>query len=397
MVSVDVVIIGGGLSGLMAALRLTQQGLERLVVIEARPEVGGRLLSLSSGMATDVMATATSATSATSAASAQGHSAPRYDLGATWFWPELQPELPPLLRELGLDCFPQFEQGDMLVERARGQAPSRMAGYPSMPAGWRIAGGMAAVTDALRQRLPAGQLIMGQRVTQLTRVEDGVVITTQDAQGRSSIMHAAHVMLALPPRLASETISFTPALPASLQRQWQQCATWMAPHAKYLAVYDTPFWRDDGLSGEARSAVGPMGEMHDASPPAGEGALFGFIGVPAHIRRQHPESALRAACRAQLVRLFGEAAAAPKAEFLKDWSSDPHTAVAADLMADGDHPATPAATADAGPWQDRIIGIGSEWSPRYPGYAAGAVDAATRGVDRLAMMRAARGRSAGAA
>ena len=34
-----------------------------------------------------------------------------------------------------------------------------------------------------------------------------------------------------------------PALPDALQRQWQACGTWMAPHAKYVAVYDTPFYR----------------------------------------------------------------------------------------------------------------------------------------------------------
>jgi hypothetical protein len=35
----------------------------------------------------------------------------------------------------------------------------------------------------------------------------------------------------------------------------------MAPHAKYLAIYEKPFWRDLGLSGEARSTVGVLGEF----------------------------------------------------------------------------------------------------------------------------------------
>ncbi|EDT04545.1 hypothetical protein BamIOP4010DRAFT_1927 [Burkholderia ambifaria IOP40-10] len=59
----------------------------------------------------------------------------------------------------------------------------------------------------------------------------------------------------------------------------------MAPHAKYIAIYDTPFWRDQGLSGEARSARGPFGEIHDASMPGGCAALFGFFGVPAQVRQ----------------------------------------------------------------------------------------------------------------
>ncbi|KFA90172.1 hypothetical protein Q664_29805 [Archangium violaceum Cb vi76] len=59
-------------------------------------------------------------------------------------------------------------------------------------------------------------------------------------------------------------------------RAWQHTATWMAPHAKYVAVFDEPFWRRLGLSGEARSRVGPLAEVHDASDCGGEAALFGM-------------------------------------------------------------------------------------------------------------------------
>lgn len=96
----------------------------------------------------------------------------------------------------------------------------------------------------------------------------------------------------------------------------------MAPHAKYLAVYDKPFWREQGLSGEARSARGPMGEIYDASIPGGSAALFGFLGVPAAVRRSVPEEALLSHCRAQFARLFGPQAATPQAEFIKDWAQD---------------------------------------------------------------------------
>ena len=158
----------------------------------------------------------------------------------------------------------------------------------------------------------------------------------------------------------------------------------MAPHAKYLAVYDTPFWREDGLSGSARSALGPLVEIHDASLPGGHAALFGFFGVPARVRQNVDEDALRAACRAQLTRLFGPRAAHPVTEALKDWAQDPFTATPADLD-DGSHPdgALPAAAA-SGPWQHRLTGIASEWSPHFPGYVAGAIEAAGLGVERLA-------------
>ena len=189
-----------------------------------------------------------------------------------------------------------------------------------------------------------------------------------------------HVLLALPPRLAASTLEFEPALPPELAREWRATDTWMAPHAKYFAVYEQAFWREQGLSGEARSARGPLVEIHDASMPGGAAALFGFVGVPARVRNGVPQDVLRTHCRAQLARLFGPRAATPAAEFLKDWAGDPRTATAADLEASGQHAQAPAAAAFGGDWRGRLTGIGSEWSQQFPGYLAGAVDAASRGV-----------------
>lgn len=62
--------------------------------------------------------------------------------------------------------------------------------------------------------------------------------------------------------------------------------TWMAGHAKVVAIYERPFWRDSGLSGFVSSRVGPLQEIHDASPEAGSGALFGFLGIPVEVRQQ---------------------------------------------------------------------------------------------------------------
>ena len=172
-----------------------------------------------------------------------------------------------------------------------------------------------------------------------------------------------------------------PAVPPALAQHWRAKATGRAPPAKYIAVYETPFGRDQGLSGEARSARGPLGEIHDASMPGGSAALFGFFGVPAHVRQSVSEGELRAHCRAQLARLFGSQAATPKVEFIKDWALEPYTATAADLDGMGQHAEAPATTATAGPWSGRLTGIASEWSPQFAGYVAGAVEAASLGVE----------------
>ncbi|NOV24218.1 amine oxidase [Cupriavidus necator] len=370
MHSTKIAIVGAGLSGLYAATLLRQSGIDDYVIIEARSVPGGRILSgLSRGHAVP---------------EADDYAGDRVDLGPTWFWPAFQRELDRLVAELGIARFPQHEAGDMLSERSVGVAPMRLRGFASSPASIRLAGGMGALIHALRQRLEPSRILTGRTVRQLRLTGAGVALDCTDDAGEAMTMAAEHVLLALPPRLAEATIAFTPALPERLARQWRATPTWMASHAKYVAVYDSPFWREQGLSGEARSAVGPMGEIHDASMPGGSAALFGFFGVPASVRRSVPEDVLRTHCRAQLARLFGPRAGQPVADFIKDWAADDLTATALDLEGGQHHHAlAPAATASSGPWQGRITGIASEWSQRFPGYLAGAVDAAGKGTQDL--------------
>ena len=61
-----------------------------------------------------------------------------------------------------------------------------------------------------------------------------------------------------------------------------------------------------------------------------------------------------------------------------------YTATAADLDGSNPHAVAPEAYATSAPWRDRLIGIASEWSPQFPGYLAGAIEAASLGVKALA-------------
>lgn len=135
----------------------------------------------------------------------------------------------------------------------------------------------------------------------------------------------------------------------------------MAPHAKYVAVYPYNFWHRKGLSGEVRSNIGPMVEIHDVSEPDRMFALFGFIGVPFHERQKIGDAVLRDLCRAQLIRLLGEEADYPHAEFLKDWAADPFTSTSRDLALPAGH-SVPPASANNGSWRNCLTGIASEWS-----------------------------------
>ncbi|URX63704.1 FAD-dependent oxidoreductase [Luteibacter anthropi] len=358
MLNRRIVIIGAGVAGLYAAARLLERGHREVVLLEARQRIGGRLLSLP-----------------------EGDHGNRYDLGATWYWPGMQHELHELVSRLGLITTGQHEAGDMLVERSIGRAPDRFSGFISAPSSLRLEGGMVALAEALARRIPDECLWLEHRVTRIATDGKTVDVHAVRGDGASVSWQAAHVLLALPPRLAAATLDLVPALPASVMRQWRSTGTWMAPHAKYVAVYDEPFWREQGLSGHARSNTGPLVEIHDASPRDGSGALFGFIGIPATMRRRLSDEDLRMQCRAELARLFGEQAAKPRAEYLKDWACDALTATEDDQMATGHHePAVSISRVDA-PWHAVMAGIASEWSPSMPGYIAGAIEAADHGVD----------------
>lgn len=370
MTTARIAILGGGLSGLLAARALHRQGLHNWVLLEARSTLGGRITSFV----------------------CPGDDHPtdpptrhRFDLGPSWYWPDFQPALHQLVGNLGLTPFAQWDEGEVVVEHPAHAGPVRMPGYASSPASVRLPGGTQALVDALEARLPAAHIHRSHTVQTLQAEAGQVQITSVDGEGRSHAWQADHVLLALPPRLAATQLQWRPALPAPLHAAWQHTPTWMAPHAKYVAVYATPFWRGQGLSGHARSARGPLAEIHDLSQPGGCAALFGFVGVPAAIRARMPQQVLRQHCRDQLARLFGPTAAHPVADALKDWAQDPLTATEQDQTGAGHHAAAPATLTREGAWAGRVVGIGSEWSPQYPGYLAGALEAVQRGLASLGL------------
>lgn len=362
-----IAIVGAGLSGLYAAWLLQRRGIHDYVVLEARTVLGGRIASFD----------------APADAGSPAKNLDRFDLGPAWFWPDYQRELDQLIRELGLERFAQHEAGDMVVERTAGEAPMRTHGYANVPTSMCLLGGMGALIDALHRELPPERIVTGQAVRRLRRLEQWIELDSEDASGQATTWQAGQVLLALPPRLIAHGMTFSPPLPEALASAWRDTATWMAPHAKYVAVYEQPFWREQGLSGEARSVLGPLGEIHDVSMPGGRAALFGFFGLPASVRQRVPEDVLRQHCRAQFARLFGPQAATPVADTIKDWAFDPFTATADDLLNGGQHPHAPASAAASGPWQHCLTGIASEWSPQFPGYVAGAIEAARLGVQGL--------------
>ncbi len=346
----DTLIIGAGLSGLSLASQLAEQGRDFLLV-EARDRPGGRILSQQQG---------------------NGY----FDLGPAWFWPG-QPRIAALIERLGLEWFEQYSAGALSFEDEQGRV-ERGRGFASMQGSYRLKGGLGKMTDALAALLPENRKLYSTPISSLAQTPDGVVATTHS--GRD--IQARQVVLALPPRVASQ-IAFSPTLPVEAQNAMTGITTWMAGQAKAIAVFDQPFWREAGLSGDAMSRRGPMVEIHDASPAeGGPYALFGFIGVPPQARQD--QSRLRQTVQDQFIRLFGPDAAKPETLLIKDWAVDPFTSIEEDKQPLYAHPTygLPQALTDV--WDDRLLFAGTEVAPQFGGYLEGALEAAENALKLVA-------------
>ena len=185
------------------------------------------------------------------------------------------------------------------------------------------------------------------------------------------------IALALPPRLAAQSIEFQPALEKSAMDAMRAIPTWMASHAKVVAIYENPFWRNAGFSGDGVSQRGPLMEIHDASPAAGTtGALFGFTGVPASVRQTGEHDIARLAVE-QLVAMYGSDAANPVGILVQDWAREEFTATFDDENAPPQqHPeyGTPPSLAHL--WNGKLRLASTEMAPIYGGYLEGALEAA---------------------
>jgi monoamine oxidase len=93
---------------------------------------------------------------------------------------------------------------------------------------------------------------------------------------------------------------------------------------KAACVYETPFWREDGLNGTVVSYEGPVNVTYDASPPDGDpGVIFGFVGGDeARKFRAMSSDARKAAVLANFTKYYGPEAANPTEYFESDWPGE---------------------------------------------------------------------------
>jgi monoamine oxidase len=440
MTDVDVVVVGAGLAGLVAASNLASAG-RTVRVLEARERVGGRVLN---GETSDGSV---------------------IELGGQWIGPT-QDRLDTLAREVGVEQFPTYNEGENIVSyrgahrRYKGAIPKlpaqvlvdigqaqfrldRMARKVPLEAPWsareaenwdsetvetwlrrhmRTAGGremlrlgvtsvfsaeacdmsllhflfyshsgglldrLFNVKDGAQERRFVGgsQLIatrlaehLGEAIALAAPVRSlsqGDSTVTAMADGIASVT-ASYAIVAIPPTLAGR-IDYSPALPAQRDQLTQRLP--MGSVMKIHAVYDEPFWRADGLTGQATADVGPVRITFDNSPQSGSpGILLGFVeGRDARKLAGYTESAKRSAIIDSFVLAFGHKASDPHELIIHDWSAEQWTRgcygahLAPGTWTQFGH----SLTAPVG----RIHWASTETSPVWAGYMDGAVRAGER-------------------
>ena len=182
----------------------------------------------------------------------------------------------------------------------------------------RVVGGLQRVPILLAENL-GDDVFLGQAARTVRWGDAGVSVLTDDLEVR-----ARRVIVAVPPVLYTR-ISFDPPLPRRQQMMHQHLS--MGFVIKVHAVYETPFWREDGLSGTAFSPYELSHEAYDNTnfnDP--RGTLVGFVSdeaadgvftVSAEERKQRILTSLS--------HYFGQKALTPVVYYESDWGTEEWT------------------------------------------------------------------------
>lgn len=246
----------------------------------------------------------------------------------------------------------------------------------------RVVGGMQQLAERL-----AGGLEDRVKLNKPVRgiVQDGTSVRVHtDGESYS----AERVVVAVSPALSAR-LSYAPALPADRDQLVQRM-----PHGSVIkchAVYEEPFWRTAGLSGEGASDTGPVKVVFDATPPAEAqpagagggsgrgrpGVLLGFAeGREAIELARLDASERRQQVLSSLARFVGPRALEPRVYLERDWSAEEWT-----RGCYGAH-LPPGAWTQLGPALRRPVGrihwAGAETAERWCGYIDGAISSGER-------------------
>lgn len=353
MKSTDVLIIGGGLSGLMTAYLLEKENVGEVYLLEARQRLGGRIYTLRR----------------------EGEAS--IELGATWLGRN-HTQLIELLKELDIVAEEQ-EMGPQAFYEAMSMSPPQLIDLPQndQPS-YRIAGGTDSIIRGLSKRLVKTNIQPGQVVTAIKAVENGLVVETETHNFEGDI-----VISTLPPRLLIDSVEFDPEMPQALINIAGKTHTWMGESIKVALTFDNPFWQNSGMSGTIFSNVGPINEMYDHSGD-GRYALKGFMnGAYKAVSKEERKRLVLE----QLRKFYGDKADSYLTYNELVWSEEPFTfcdysSQVIPHQNNGHHYFKEAYM------ENRFLLAGAETAITHPGYMDGAVESARRVAERVKQLMA---------
>jgi monoamine oxidase len=443
MASADVVIVGAGVAGLTAARLLRRRGVN-LMVLEARDRVGGRTLSQRvGGEVLDLGGQWIGPTQDRLAALAKElgvQTFPQHHQGKKLFswqgkirpfsgdvpwlstlamlellWMQrklgsLAQSIPPEapwdapraleldgltleswklknLRTRGARVFVDIVSRAVFTSEPRdlsflyflsylrwGQGLDRLISIPNGAQQDRFVGGAQQISEKMAAEL-------GDRVrlnAPVLAIEQGGPAVLVRTPGET--FETIFVIVALPPLLAGR-IQYNPALPAA--RDQLSARMPMGSVIKYIALYERPFWRKAGFSGEAFSDTGvTVTTFDDSSPDGSRPALVSFSdGDVARVWSTRSADERKKAVLAEFVRFFGPQAANPVEFVEKNWCDDPWSrGCYVGVMAPGTMTALGRALrAPCG----RIHWAGTETATKWMGYIDGAIESGERVAEEI--------------
>ncbi|QTN19284.1 FAD-dependent oxidoreductase [Brevundimonas sp. AJA228-03] len=429
----DAIIIGGGLAGLAAARHLKRRGAS-LRVLEARDRIGGRVQSqrLTSGHFIDLGAQliGDAQTRISALVDEVGLTrVARNHMGQTVHIPS--PDAEPVLARSGspplsligkvdalqalwdfdgrlksfradidqLDAMTAahfiadmtftrataallagFTEGELCVPLDDVSAyelldqSASVGGYDGerASADWYLAEGMAPVADHLASAL-GGDLILNAAVTEIEQHTEWFRVSA-----RPGTYRARNLVVAVPPQLY-EQLGLFPLLPAERRKV---LATYRHGEViKTILVFERPWWRDRGLSGDVLSPGSMFNSALDGSPENGGVGILVLFATAAAARRlsqTRAESDRISKAIDWLRGLSGWPVPNPIAARSIDWNADPWSLGGyASRRPIGGWSETPDLFASS----QRIHFAGSETANEWRSFMEGALQSAERAAD----------------
>lgn len=229
----------------------------------------------------------------------------------------------------------------------------------------RVTGGMFAICQGMAADL-GDRVRLGVPVVNIERTSDSAKLTLSSGE----VVEARRVISSLPPRLAVKLPTEPPL------ESWRVEVAEKVPPGnviKAFLVYDEPWWREQGLTGQMGSDEGSVRVTFDTSREGySRGTLMGFFeGADADSLSRRSVTLRERAFTDSVVRAFGEVAAQPSEYIERDWSTEEFTG-----GCHGAHFAPGIWTAN-GPQLATADGVihfaGAEYSTKFNGYMEGAV------------------------